>query len=332
MLKHIARHSTTQFRQHGRCVAAPQGFTLVELLVVITIIGILIALLLPAVQTAREAARRMSCSNNLKQFGLANHSFAQQHQMLPIGLNTDTVVEDGANYVLKHTAHVQLLPFLDQGGLAASFDSSHRSFWSGTPMGGNLAIVKTHIPTFCCSSDLNSTMSSPTGKYARSNYAVNYGTTTFLTNADGPFQKGRGRTFDEIKDGTSCTALAGEVIAGSDITDNGGADWDARGLWGISHIGSHGYTHLYTPNTSAGDLIFYATARRCMEVLPELPCNSAFDSNEEHQYAAARSRHEGGVNCAFADGHVSFISETVSQALWIALGGIDDGAAVSGDY
>src|SRR6187431_3342554 len=103
---------------------ASKAFTLVELLVVIAIIGVLVALLLPAVQQAREAARRMQCRNNLKQIALAVHNYESSHLTLPPGvLGTSGAV---AQAQLLHTWLVQILPYLDQKNVQAVYDFNRR--------------------------------------------------------------------------------------------------------------------------------------------------------------------------------------------------------------
>src|SRR5260370_11518055 len=94
-----------------------RGFTLIELLVVIAIIGVLVALLLPAVQKVREAANRLRCENNLKQFGLAMHAYEEAVGNLPPGIVTWGIVEDGA-----HTGFTSMLPFLEQEAVYRQFD------------------------------------------------------------------------------------------------------------------------------------------------------------------------------------------------------------------
>ncbi len=134
-----------------------RGFTLVELLVVIAIIGILVGLLLPAVQSAREAARRMSCQNNLKQIGLALHNFESARKFFPPARLDSAlgfpVVEFGvpepasASVTIQHGPGTLLLPFMEQGSVYALYD--FKQTWSST---ANAAAVKTQIPSFICPS------------------------------------------------------------------------------------------------------------------------------------------------------------------------------------
>jgi prepilin-type processing-associated H-X9-DG protein/prepilin-type N-terminal cleavage/methylation domain-containing protein len=319
------------------------GFTLVELLVVITIIGILIALLLPAVQAAREAARRMQCTNNLKQFGLAALNYESQLTAFPIGIvatpKTDTTWPG-------HTAQVQLLAYIEQTGLAEKYDFNHRTLDSASSK--NLDVIDTPISSFNCPTDENSNGKLAPGGYARSNYVVCFGSDTMLksttgttimggdaTGSDlytnGAFQMNIARRVSDFKDGTSSSALASEVIAGPDTVS--GSNWDTRGMWGIYNMGACCYTHLNTPNSSVGDALLQKSGyTRCVETLPDMPCNSASATSLSQHYASARSRHSGGVNCLFADGHVTFINNTINLSTWQLLGSIADEKVIEGEY
>jgi prepilin-type N-terminal cleavage/methylation domain-containing protein/prepilin-type processing-associated H-X9-DG protein len=181
----------------NRSIRARWGFTLIELLVVISIIGVLIALLLPAVQSAREAARRTQCVNNLKQLGIAVQSYITSANVLP-AQTLDNVVPPGATSIGKNpptvTAPLQwftswtavLLPNLDQQPLYSALNFGVPMFEYAPPIyGANTTVALTSISTFLCPSESSPktpsyvlSAGSPTGfggQFAVSNYAGNYG-------------------------------------------------------------------------------------------------------------------------------------------------------------
>jgi prepilin-type processing-associated H-X9-DG protein/prepilin-type N-terminal cleavage/methylation domain-containing protein len=300
------------------------GFTLVELLVVIAIIGILIALLLPAVQAAREAARRMQCSSNLKQVGLAILNYENTYSMLPQGTSCTANCKG-------HSALTALLPYVEQGELYELYDYDLRIYSAV-----NYRVTKNHIPAFMCASD-NAAGRIMNTNFARSNLVVCFGSkkagvssTDWTT--DGAFQNDLCKKLGDFTDGTSHTAVASEVLAGRDDNYSDDHNFDVRGVWSEgTSMGTCAYTHLHTPNSSVGDALFLMPGQRNCVPEDDMPCSDSAGNTYYNEYASARSRHPGGVNVTFADGHVSFYSDEIDLRLWQALSTIAVGETV-GDH
>jgi prepilin-type N-terminal cleavage/methylation domain-containing protein/prepilin-type processing-associated H-X9-DG protein len=309
------------------------GFTLVELLVVIAIIGILVALLLPAVQAAREAARRSHCVNNLKQLGVAMQNYHDTYQQLPVG-----------NYsCCWGTWQMAILPFIEEQQLAdmylwnpaelVIYDNDYRYDnlnLSHDPPIRNGEVCSARIESLTCASDdpqLN-TSQAPGLSLTYHNYVVNYGNTNhvgmdhrgpaspaYIQYLGGPFvgddfnlpfpDRKVGK-FRKIEDGLSKTLMASETVQGQ----NG----DLRGFtwWGWSA----GFESFVAPNASEPDRLY--GAGYCMPVPPNPPCSAATPG--DLYMGAARSRHPGGVNVAMCDGSVHYVVDNVDLKTWRAAG------------
>lgn len=301
-------------------VLSARAFTLVELLVVITIIGILIALLLPAVQAAREAARRMQCSNNQKQIGLGLHMHLEAKGTFPDGWSwySDTSANTGGS---EATWITRLLPYVEQAGLDATID------WTkpfGQAAAGYQTVVnRTSIPLFLCPSN-DPVENIFGGLYARGTYAANNGIGPLHENtfADLPISRSLGAVKDrslagtffmnsrltpaDITDGLSNTAFVSEIraVPGEDM----------RGM--LHYPDGPFYHHNYTPNSPVLDEI---RQNYCVSVTGA-PCEGAYAWWPNRSLTmSARSCHSGGVNLLFGDGSVTFISDNIALNIWQAI-------------
>jgi prepilin-type N-terminal cleavage/methylation domain-containing protein/prepilin-type processing-associated H-X9-DG protein len=294
-------------RRRGR------GFTLIELLVVIAIIGILIGLLLPAVQKVRAAANRMKCGNNLKQWGLAMHMYNDTMGTLP----------PGALHSPHRVTWVPFLwPYIEQNALAQQYGPPRNQDFYVSPAcntNATTGLVTQPIPLYYCPSDRPGALwkGDPYWR-CRSNYATNWasGTTTPPT---GPFgEPPLTAAIQTITDGTSNTLLMSEVLMPPNDTDfdtNGDVFNDDD-----STLGGRFMT-INTPNSSAPDSLGY-----CVNDNPFSPCNTSTPYQ-----VSARSKHTGGVNTLFCDGSVHFVSNSVNVTTWQALGTMNGGEVI-GDY
>jgi len=314
------------------------AFTLVELLVVIAIIGVLVALLLPAVQAAREAARRNSCQNNLKQTSLAMHNYEDIYKTLPGGV--------GRYGCCWGTWQVRMLPYLEQGSLAGIYQNSDGNDATGIRYRGtaNLAVTQKRIKVWTCPSDIPN---APNGGITSHNYVVNYGNTSFFQQpitsggvtiqflgapfsaytdssdgGDGPIDAGSVASFRDvfgrpirlaqISDGTSNTLMMGENVQGR-LTDLRGYGW-----WG----GASGFVTFIAPNSTEPDVL---TGGTCVTSDPRNPPCTTTSTVTRPRMMASRSRHPSGVQVSYCDGHVAFVSNNVSYVSWQAAGSAQGG-------
>ncbi|MCI0358568.1 MAG: DUF1559 domain-containing protein [Planctomycetaceae bacterium] len=326
-----------------------RAFTLVELLVVIAIIGVLVALLLPAVQAAREAARRSSCSNNLKQMGLAVQNFESTYKVFPSSLKA--VIPNSSGQYDGWSAQGQILPYLEQGSLYAgiNFDLTYNG--QTIDMGGSpQPISSVRVVTYQCPSEVNNRMRLSASGLPE-HYPITYGANlgTWFVFDPATKQGGRGafvpyhpQALSAIIDGLSNTFCFGEVkaynayyrnaanpalnqpmpapaavcsLGGEFKKDSGHTEW----VDGRAH--QSGFTTTFAPNTKV--------------ICNVGGANYDVDWNNQQEgksttvptFAAVTSRsyHPGGVMTVFMDGSVHFIPQTIDLATWQALSTRDGG-------
>lgn len=335
-------------------VKKKSGFTLIELLVVIAIIAVLISLLLPAVQSAREASRRIACANNLKQMGLAMHQYENSNGVLPPSLVLSTNSAGAVTWFGSWSAQGRILPYLEQN---AAFSSLNFTLSYSNPV--NATVSNLTINTFICPSEVNPQPATHNfGLCGVVNYGVNMGDWYVWGGANSqpsraPFGVNIARQFSSFADGLSNTMLMSEVkayqsyyrdtgaingmsasnipspnaspesityafVASTVPSTSGHTEW----VDGAAH--QTGVTTAFTPNKK-----ILGTAARNID----LDLTTAREANGGPTFASitSRSYHPGGVQILKADGSVSFVSNTIRGEVWRALGTIASGEVISAD-
>ena len=306
----------------------PLGFTLVELLVVIAIIGILVALLLPAIQAAREAARRSQCSNNLKQMGLALQNYHDTHNSFPPNQHRWGIGADMGHW---YSGAINILPYIEQGAL---YD---RIMGEARPQGPGLPAPWTRwdgwtvsIPSFQCPSDtrLENDSESP----AVLNYKFSVGDTVRWNHEDGQgigrgmFSAGYTLRMADVTDGLSNTIAMGELAGG------GGAREILGGVaLNVGHVDNRGQPALCLARIDPNNTDFLTGAVRAnfrphtgrawdgrpyfvalsTTVRPNGPSCQEGGGDGWFQYATLSSRHPGGAHVVMGDGATRFISDNI---------------------
>jgi prepilin-type N-terminal cleavage/methylation domain-containing protein/prepilin-type processing-associated H-X9-DG protein len=285
-----------------------RGFTLIELLVVIAVIAVLVGLLLPAVQAAREAARRARCANNLRQIGVGLQDYHVTHGAFPPGY-----LGSLADYTGPHwTWSAYLLPHLEQQPLYQALAVATQQFASGVSFAPPSVEGQMRLEVFICASDTGETLNHRKGFYAKSNYRGVTGSqallrTTYdaLANQDGVVYLNSLVSIGEILDGSSNTTAVGECMLDPQPQGHVAALW--AGMRGTQ-----------------GGSVYISDTMWFVNSDPAFRINGSGDQ-------AFSSRHPGGAQFGFADGSVHFLQETIDGTTLERLASRNDGQPV-GDF
>jgi len=351
----------TRDRSRRSNVAVRFGFTLVELLVVIAIIGILVALLLPAIQAAREASRRSHCSNNLHQLAIAALNYESGKKVFPLGRSAGN---DANNQSIIHWGFLSYtLPYIEE---QATYDKIDFKV-TGKTVDDFPEVCTTQPKSFLCPSDYDDQMTgTDCGQdgYGRTNYRGNGGSDSGEMHAGTPatindreqnngiFLTNYQVSIRQVIDGTSHTAIFSEMMKGDGNRNiiTSPADWftvsgasNDTGLKisqdcpNVIPVGGTSQFHCAGRNWVRGD---YATSRYNHVMPPNAKsCSHNFGGtltatqvNEQGGAHTASSRHPGGVNMSCVDGSTHFVAETIDVAVWQAIGSRNGAETVPMDF
>jgi prepilin-type N-terminal cleavage/methylation domain-containing protein len=302
------------------------AFTLVELLVVIAIIGVLVALLLPAVQAAREASRRTSCTNNLKQWSLGMHNYHDVHGTLPLGSQKGDLTPPKMN---RMSWPVVMWPFVEQSALFEAYDYSI-GYWESSsskpkanivssPSSSEDSVMGRQISLYFCPSDRTGFWKGDKYWRSRGSYAVCEGNTqgtsdeersSAFTLQTSVAELNKSFAFRDILDGTSNTLLMSEIIMATKDTT-----WDCRGDFFNDDDGYQFHT-VNSPNRGIDVCVICDAAAQNSKVPP--PCAPSSPTNPKAK--SARSKHTNGVVTAIVDASVRFVPSNVDLKAWRAAG------------
>ncbi len=332
--------------------ATKAGFTLIELLVIISIIGLLMAIILPAVQAARKSARRAQCVSNLRQIGIALHDYEASYDSFPLNWRNPRVDPARGHpwYIGGRpiSALARMLPFLDQQALYASINFSVETYPSdgGTevPYPQNTTALMTRLSVYLCPSDAVATPSEYGCSY-RGNFGVGPG---IATNHE-TYDSGNGfysfpgvlgpRSFP---DGLSHTVAYSERLRGTGVGGGLSPECDFGNILVMPNCLDRDadYALLCCQLASAKDFPAYRMGGFSW-FFSDFKCTSYNHAQEPNGripdavalvgwtgIATARSAHPGGVNCLMADGSVRFVSESIGRTVWRALGTRNGGELV----